>query len=497
MTKKYIMALDQGTTSARCIIYDKKGKQISVAQKEFRQIYPHAGWVEHDAMDIWSTQIGVAKEAMLKIDASYENIEAIGITNQRETTIVWDKTTGEPIYNAIVWQCRRTADFCDELKSRGLTDFFREKTGLLIDPYFSATKLKWILDNVDGAYEKAREGKLLFGTVETWLIWKLTEGKVHVTDYSNASRTMMFNIHDFSWDKEILELLDIPENMLPEPCPSSMVYGECDHKILGGPVRISGAAGDQQAALFGQVCFKEGEAKNTYGTGGFMLVNTGSKPVQSKNGLITTIAWGIDGKVNYALEGSVFISGALIQWLRDEVKILDNAAQSEAIARSVSDTAGAYIVPAFTGLGAPYWDPYARGAVLGLTRGVNRNHLVRAALESMAYQTYDLMTSMEEDMGGAIKAFKVDGGACQNDFLLEFQAGIMNMPLYRPECIETTSLGAAYLAGLATGYWENTGDIISNWQIYRRFEPQMDELKRKELLEGWHKAVSCTLGWAK
>lgn len=497
MTKKYIMALDQGTTSARCIIYDKKGKQISVAQKEFRQIYPHAGWVEHDAMDIWSTQIGVAKEAMLKIDASYENIEAIGITNQRETTIVWDKTTGEPIYNAIVWQCRRTADFCDELKSRGLTDFFREKTGLLIDPYFSATKLKWILDNVDGAYEKAREGNLLFGTVETWLIWKLTEGKVHVTDYSNASRTMMFNIHDFSWDKEILELLDIPENMLPEPCPSSMVYGECDHKILGGPVRISGAAGDQQAALFGQVCFKEGEAKNTYGTGGFMLVNTGSKPVQSKNGLITTIAWGIDGKVNYALEGSVFISGALIQWLRDEVKILDNAAQSEAIARSVSDTAGAYIVPAFTGLGAPYWDPYARGAVLGLTRGVNRNHLVRAALESMAYQTYDLMTSMEEDMGGAIKAFKVDGGACQNDFLLEFQAGIMNMPLYRPECIETTSLGAAYLAGLATGYWENTGDIISNWQIDRRFEPQMDELKRKELLEGWHKAVSCTLGWAK
>lgn len=497
MTKKYIMALDQGTTSARCIIYDKKGKQISVAQKEFRQIYPHAGWVEHDAMDIWSTQIGVAKEAMLKIDASYENIEAIGITNQRETTIVWDKTTGEPIYNAIVWQCRRTADFCDELKSRGLTDFFREKTGLLIDPYFSATKLKWILDNVDGAYEKAREGKLLFGTVETWLIWKLTEGKVHVTDYSNASRTMMFNIHDFSWDKEILELLDIPENMLPEPCPSSMVYGECDHKILGGPVRISGAAGDQQAALFGQACFTEGEAKNTYGTGGFMLINTGSKPVQSKNGLITTIAWGIDGKVNYALEGSVFISGALIQWLRDEVKILDNAAQSEAIARSVSDTAGAYIVPAFTGLGAPYWDPYARGAVLGLTRGVNRNHLVRAALESMAYQTYDLMTSMEEDMGGAIKAFKVDGGACQNDFLLEFQAGIMNMPLYRPECIETTSLGAAYLAGLATGYWENTGDIISNWQIDRRFEPQMDELKRKDLLEGWHKAVSCTLGWAK
>ena len=357
MIKKYIMAFDQGTTSARCILYDRKGRQISAAQKEFRQIYPRAGWVEHDAMDIWSTQIGVAKEAMLKAGATYENIEAVGITNQRETTIVWDKNTGEPVYNAIVWQCRRTADFCDQLKSEGFTDFFRKKTGLLIDPYFSATKLKWILENVDGAYEKAREGKLLFGTVETWLIWKLTEGKVHVTDYSNASRTMMFNIHDLKWDQEILDLLDIPEVMLPEPCPSSMIYGECDYKVLGGPVRISGAAGDQQAALFGQACFEEGEAKNTYGTGGFMLVNTGSRPVESKNGLITTIAWGIDDRISYALEGSVFISGALIQWLRDEVKILDNAAQSEAIARSVPDTAGAYIVPAFTGLGAPYWDP--------------------------------------------------------------------------------------------------------------------------------------------
>ena len=497
MTQKYIMALDQGTTSARCILYDKKGKQISTAQKEFRQIYPHSGWVEHDAMEIWSTQIGVAQEAMLKIGCTYENIEAIGITNQRETTIVWDRVTGEPVYNAIVWQCRRTAGFCDELKEKGLADFFRKKTGLLIDPYFSATKLRWILENVEGAYDRARAGELLFGTVETWLIWKLTEGKVHVTDYSNASRTMMFNIHELRWDKEILELLDIPEIMLPKPCPSSMIYGESDHKLFGGPVRISGAAGDQQAALFGQACFREGEAKNTYGTGGFMLVNTGSRTVESKNGLITTVAWGLDGRVCYALEGSVFISGALIQWLRDEVRILDNAAQSEEIARSVPDTAGAYIVPAFTGMGAPYWDPYARGAVLGLTRGVNRNHLVRAAIESMAYQTYDLMISMAEDMGEPISAFKVDGGACQNDFLLEFQAGIMNMPLYRPECIETTSLGAAYLAGLATGYWRNTDDIISNWQIDRRFEPEMDEFRREELLDGWHKAVSCTLGWAK
>ena len=497
MTQKYIMALDQGTTSARCILYDKKGKQISTAQKEFRQIYPHSGWVEHDAMEIWSTQIGVAQEAMLKIGCTYENIEAIGITNQRETTIVWDRVTGEPVYNAIVWQCRRTAGFCDELKEKGLADFFRKKTGLLIDPYFSATKLRWILENVEGAYDRARAGELLFGTVETWLIWKLTEGKVHVTDYSNASRTMMFNIHELRWDKEILELLDIPEIMLPKPCPSSMIYGESDHKLFGGPVRISGAAGDQQAALFGQACFREGEAKNTYGTGGFMLVNTGSRPVESKNGLITTVAWGLDGRICYALEGSVFISGALIQWLRDEVRILDNAAQSEEIARSVPDTAEAYIVPAFTGMGAPYWDPYARGAVLGLTRGVNRNHLVRAAIESMAYQTYDLMISMAEDMGEPISAFKVDGGACQNDFLLEFQAGIMNMPLYRPECIETTSLGAAYLAGLATGYWRNTDDIISNWQIDRRFEPEMDEFRREELLDGWHKAVSCTLGWAK
>ena len=497
MKKKYIMALDQGTTSARCILYDRQGRQISVAQKEFRQIYPHEGWVEHDPMDIWSTQIGVAQEALLKTDATYEDIDSIGITNQRETTIVWDRVTGEPVYNAIVWQCRRTSEFCDELKSRGLEDFFRKKTGLLIDPYFSATKLKWILENVDGAYERARNGELLFGTIETWLIWRLTGGKVHVTDYSNASRTMMFNIHTLKWDGEILAELDIPACMLPEPCPSSMVFGESSPLIFGGPVKTAGAAGDQQSALFGQACFKEGEAKNTYGTGGFMLVNTGETPVESRNGLLTTIAWGLDGKVCYALEGSVFVSGATIQWLRDEVRILDNAAESEKMARSVDDTAGAYIVPAFTGLGAPYWDPYARGALMGLTRGVNKNHIVRAALESMAYQTYDLMNSMTEDMGYEIKTFKVDGGACANDFLLEFQSDIINMPLYRPECIETTSLGAAYLAGLATGYWKNTDDIISNWQINNIFRPDMDEERRQTLIDGWHRAVKCTLGWAK
>ena len=497
MNKKYIMALDQGTTSARCILYDKKGNQVSVAQKEFKQIYPHEGWVEHDPMEIWSTQIGVAQEALLKIDATYENIDAIGITNQRETTVVWDKETGEPVYNAIVWQCRRTSEYCDSLKEKGLTDSFRKKTGLLIDPYFSGTKLRWILENVEGARERAEKGELLFGTIETWLIWKLTEGEVHVTDYSNASRTMMFNIHTLEWDPEILEELDIPAVMLPKPVPSSMVYGESHTRIFGGPIKISGAAGDQQSALFGQTCFKEGEAKNTYGTGGFMLVNTGETPVESKNGLITTIAWGLDGKVNYALEGSVFVSGATIQWLRDEVKLVENAAQTEKIARSVPDTAGAYIVPAFTGLGAPYWDPYARGAVLGLTRGVNKNHLVRAALESMAYQTYDLMTSMAEDMGQQLNTFKVDGGACANDFLLEFQSGLMNMPLYRPECIETTSLGAAYLAGLATGYWESTDDILSNWQVDCVFYPDMDDEHREKLLDGWHKAVKCTFGWAR
>lgn len=497
MNNRYIMALDQGTTSARCILYDRQGRQVSLAQKEFRQIYPQAGWVEHDPMDIWSTQIGVAQEALLKIDATYENIDAIGITNQRETTVVWDRHTGEPIYNAIVWQCRRTAEFCDGLKAKGLEASFRSKTGLLIDPYFSGTKLRWILDHVEGAWERAKNGDLLFGTIETWLIWKLTDGKVHVTDYSNASRTMMFNIHTLQWDEDILKELEIPACMLPEVRPSSTVYGESSPLLFGGSIPISGAAGDQQAALFGQTCFEKGEAKNTYGTGGFMLVNTGGKPVESRNGLITTIAWGAEDKVQYALEGSVFISGATIQWLRDELKILDNAAESEQMARMVEDTAGAYVVPAFTGLGAPYWDSYARGAIMGLTRGVNKNHIVRAALESMAYQTNDLIAAMAEDMGHPLQTFKVDGGASANNFLLEFQANIMNMPVYRPQCIETTSLGAAYLAGLATGYWKNRDDILSNWQIDRVFQPDMNEEKRNELLDGWHKAVHCTFGWAK
>lgn len=497
MKDRYIMALDQGTTSARCILYDRQGKQVSIAQKEFRQIYPQAGWVEHDPMDIWSTQIGVAQEALLKIDATYKNIDAIGITNQRETTVVWDRYTGEPIYNAIVWQCRRTAEYCDSLKAKGLEASFRRKTGLLIDPYFSGTKLRWILGHVDGAWERAKNGDLLFGTIETWLIWKLTDGKVHVTDYSNASRTMMFNIHELKWDEDILKELGIPACMLPEIRPSSAVYGESSPLLFGGPITISGAAGDQQAALFGQTCFEKGEAKNTYGTGGFMLVNTGDEPVDSRNGLITTIAWGVGNKVQYALEGSVFISGATIQWLRDELKLLDNAAESEKHARMMEDTAGAYVVPAFTGLGAPYWDSYARGAIMGLTRGVNKNHIIRAALESMAYQTTDLMAAMEEDMGHPLQKFKVDGGASANDFLLEFQADIMNMPVYRPQCIETTSLGAAYLAGLATGYWKNRDDILSNWQIDRIFKPDMDQKKRAELLDGWHKAVGCTFGWAR
>ncbi|MDY3238981.1 MAG: glycerol kinase GlpK [Anaerovoracaceae bacterium] len=494
---KYMMALDQGTTSSRCIIYNKKGEMVSVAQKEFTQIYPGDGWVEHDAMEIWSTQMGVAQEALLKIDCTYADIEAIGITNQRETTVVWDKETGMPIYNAIVWQCRRTAEFCDELKARGCEEMVREKTGLLIDAYFSGTKLRWILENVPGAREKAEAGQLLFGTIETWLIWKLTGGKVHVTDYSNASRTMMFNIKTLDWDDELLQLLDIPRCMLPEPKPSSCIYGETVETIFGGPIRIAGAAGDQQAALFGQTCFQAGEAKNTYGTGAFLLINTGEKPVFSKNGLVTTIAWGLDGKVNYALEGSVFVCGAVIQWLRDELDILENAAQSEAMATAVDDTCGVYVVPAFVGMGAPYWDPYARGAVLGITRGANKNHLVRAAVESMAYQTGDLIRAMVEDLGEPLVALKVDGGASANNFLMQFQSDILDCKVMRPQCIETTSLGAAYLAGLATGYWKSKEDVIENWQIDRTFTPEMSEDERSSLLTGWKKAVGAVRGWAK
>ena len=441
--------------------------------------------------------MGVAQEALLKINCTYEDIEAIGITNQRETTVVWDKETGIPVHNAIVWQCRRTAEYCDELAAAGYGDMIREKTGLLLDAYFSGTKLKWILDNVEGAREKAEAGKLLFGTIETWLIWKLTDGKVHVTDYSNASRTMMFNIHTLEWDDEILKLLNIPKCMLPEPKPSSCVYGESSDNIFGGPIKIAGAAGDQQSALFGQTCFNQGEGKNTYGTGCFLLINTGEKPVVSHNGLVTTIAWGLDGKVNYALEGSVFVCGAAIQWLRDEIDILESSPQSEEMAKAVPDAGGLYVVPAFVGLGAPYWDPYARGAVLGITRGANKYHLVRATLESLAYQTKDLIDAMVEDLGEHLVSLKVDGGASANDFLMQFQADILGCEVKRPVCIETTSLGAAYLAGLATGYWENKEDVIKNWQVEKTFTPDMDDQKREELLTGWKKAVSCVRGWAK
>ena len=495
--KKYIMALDEGTTSCRCILYNKKGEMVSVAQKEFRQIYPNAGWVEHDAMEIWSTQIGVAQEALYKINCTYENIEAIGITNQRETTVVWDRETGEPVYNAIVWQCRRTAEYCDSLKAKGLEPSFREKTGLPVDAYFSASKLRWILDNVEGARAKAEAGKLLFGTIETWLIWKLTGGRVHVTDYSNASRTMMFNINELKWDKDILAELDIPVSMLPEPVPSSFIYGETEEHIFGGPVRISGAAGDQQSALFGQGCFEKGQAKNTYGTGCFLLMNTGESPVYSKNGLVTTIAWGIDGKVNYALEGSVFVAGAAIQWLRDELELIDSSPESERLALSVPDTNGVYIVPAFAGLGAPYWNPYARGAIFGLTRGADKCHLTRATLESLAYQTNDLLEAMKEDIGYELLSLQVDGGACANNFLMQFQADITAKPVKRPECIETTSLGAAYLAGLATGFWSDMDDITENLKIDREFMPSMDDDKRTKLLAGWKKAVRCVLEWSR
>ena len=493
MSEKYIMALDQGTTSSRCIIYNKKGDQISVAQKEFTQYFPQAGWVEHDPVEIWETQLAVAREALSKAGLTAGDIDSIGITNQRETTVVWDKETGEPVYNAIVWQCRRTADYCKQLKKDGLNVMFKQHTGLLIDPYFSGTKLRWILQNVEGARERAERGELLFGTIETWLIWNLTGGRVHVTDYSNASRTMLFNIHELCWDEFILEKLDIPKSMLPEPKPSSCIYGETEKGLFGEAIRISGAAGDQQAALFGQTCFHAGEAKNTFGTGGFVLINTGDMPVNSAHGLLTTIAWGIDDKVEYALEGSVFISGALIQWLRDELGIIESAQQTEEMARQVADTAGVYIVPAFTGLGAPYWDPYARGTIVGLTRGVNRNHIVRAALESMAYQTCDLLNAMSEDLGQDLNALKVDGGASENDFLLQFQADILGCDVYRPVCIETTSLGAAYLAGLATGYWQSEEDIVSNWQVDKVFKNNMQDEVRQGLLNGWHEAVERTL----
>ena len=495
--KQYVMALDQGTTSSRCIIYDKRGDIVSLAQKEFSQIFPREGWVEHDPMEIWSTQMGVAQEAMLKVGLTYKDVRAIGITNQRETTVVWDRRTGLPVYNAIVWQCRRTAKICDELQAAGYGRMIREKTGLLIDAYFSGTKLKWILDNVPEARKRAEAGELLFGTIETWLIWKMTGGRVHVTDYSNASRTMAFNINTLEWDEEILRLLDIPACMMPKPVESSCVYGQTDPTIFGGPIDVAGAAGDQQAALFGQTCFEPGECKNTYGTGCFLLMNTGEKPVASKNGLVTTVAWGLQGRVNYALEGSVFVCGAAIQWLRDEIGILANSAASEAMALSVPDSLGLYVVPAFVGLGAPYWDPYARGAVFGITRGANKNHLVRATLESMAYQTYDLIKAMSDDLGASFKSLKVDGGACANNFLMQFQADVLGCQVKRPVCVETTSLGAAYLAGLATGYWESKEDVLQNWRVDRTFEPEMDEAERARLTAGWQKAVGRVREWAK
>ena len=493
----YVMALDAGTTSNRSILFNEKGEICSVAQKEFTQYFPKPGWVEHDANEIWSSQLGVAVEAMNKIGASAEDIAAIGITNQRETAIVWDKHTGEPVYHAIVWQCRRTAEYCDELKEKGYTEMFRKKTGLIIDAYFAGTKIKWILDHVEGAREKAKKGELLFGTVETWLIWKLTKGAVHVTDYSNASRTLLFNINTLEWDKEILDIMGIPEAMLPKALPSSCVYGHADSSFLGGAIPIAGAAGDQQSALFGQTCFRPGDAKNTYGTGCFLLMNTGEKPVFSKNGLVTTIAWGLDGKVYYALEGSIFVAGAAIQWLRDEMRLIDSAMDSEYMAKKVNDTNGCYVVPAFTGLGAPHWDQYARGTIVGLTRGVSKYHIIRATLESIAYQVNDVLNAMKADSKIALSALKVDGGASANDFLMQTQADIINAPVKRPQCIETTAMGAAYLAGLAVGYWKDKEEVVKNWAMDREFTPQIEEDTRAKKIKGWEKAVKYVYGWAK
>ena len=494
---KYIMALDAGTTSNRCILFDEKGGIISMAQREFPQYYPHPGWVEEDAKEIWSTILAVAVEAMYKVGVTAEQIAAIGITNQRETAIVWDKETGEPVYNAIVWQCRRTSEYCDELKDRGLTEVFRSKTGLVIDAYFSATKVRWILENVEGARERAERGELLFGTVETWLIWKLTQGRVHVTDYTNASRTMMFNIVDLKWDEEILKELDIPACMLPEVKDSSTIFGFTDPTLFGHEIPIGGAAGDQQCALFGQLCFDKGEAKNTYGTGGFMLMNTGEEPVFSKNGLVTTIAWGIGGKITYALEGSTFVAGAAIQWLRDEMRLIDSAADSEYMANKVKDTNDCYVIPAFTGLGAPYWDQYARGTIVGITRGVNKYHIIRATLESIAYLTNDILEVMREEAGEEIPVVKVDGGASVNNLLMQMQADLMNVPVQRPQCVETTAMGAAYLAGLAVGYWQDQEELRKNFVPDGTFTSEISEEAREKMIRGWRKAVKYSFDWAK
>ncbi len=494
---KYIMALDAGTTSNRCILFNEKGEMCSVAQKEFTQYFPQPGWVEHDAEEIWASQLGVAVEAMSKIGAVAADIAAIGITNQRETVVVWDKATGAPVHHAIVWQCRRTSVYCDSLKEKGLAETFKAKTGLMIDAYFSGTKIKWILDHVEGARARAERGELLFGTIETWLIWKLTKGAVHVTDYSNASRTLLFNINTLQWDAEILAELDIPVAMLPEVKPSSCVYGESDASFFGAPIAIAGAAGDQQAALFGQTCFTPGEAKNTYGTGCFLLMNTGETPVFSQNGLVTTIAWGIDGKVTYALEGSIFVAGAAVQWLRDEMRLLDSASDSEYMATKVQDTNGCYVVPAFTGLGAPHWDQYARGTIVGLTRGVNKYHVIRATLESIAYQVNDVIQAMKADSGIALSALKVDGGASANNFLMQTQADMIDAPVNRPACVETTAMGAAYLAGLAVGYWASKDDVRENWAIDAVFTPTLAADVRAKKIKGWNKAVTYAYNWAK
>lgn len=497
MEKKYILAFDQGTTSSRAILFNHKGEMVKKAQKEFSQIFPNPGWVEHDPMEIWGTQMGVAREVLETTGVSPYEVAAIGITNQRETTVVWNKETGKPIYNAIVWQCRRTSDICEQIKKDGLDDYIKNETGLMVDAYFSGTKLKWILDHVEGARRLANEGKLAFGTIDTWIIWNLTRGQVHATDYSNASRTMMFNINTLDWDEKVLEYLNVPLNVLPKVFNSSEVIGVTDAQTFGGAqIKIAGIAGDQQAALFGQACFSEGMVKNTYGTGCFMLMNTGGKKYKSKNGLLTTIAWGIDGKITYALEGSIFMGGASIQWLRDELRLIDSASDSGYFASKVRDTNGAYVVPAFTGLGAPYWDMYARGAIVGLTRGVGREHIIRATLESIAYQTRDVLEAMEEDSGIKLKALKVDGGATSNDFLMQFQANILGVPVDRPATVETTALGAAYLAGLAVGFWNDKNEILSNWSLDRRFDAYYTQDVRDSKYRGWKKAVKKAMNWA-
>ncbi|MCC5905224.1 MAG: glycerol kinase GlpK [Balneolaceae bacterium] len=496
MAKQYILALDQGTTSSRAIVFDKKGEIISTAQKEFKQIYPKAGWVEHDGNEIWSTQAGVAAEAITSAGLNGTNIAGIGITNQRETTLIWDRKTGKPVYNAIVWQDRRTSDYCDQLKKEGLTEKFQDKTGLILDSYFSGTKIKWILDNVDGVRERAENGELAFGTMDTWLVWNFTRGNHHITDVTNASRTMIYNIHDLDWDRELLEILDIPESLLPEVKPSSEVYGKTKTTIFASEVPIAGIAGDQQAALFGQRCIESGMVKNTYGTGCFMVMNTGEKPIKSKNNLLTTIAWEVDGKVEYALEGSIFIAGAVVQWLRDELGLIRKSADIEKLAASVDDNDGVYLVPAFAGLGAPHWNQHARGTIVGLTRGTNSGHIARAALEGIAYQALDVLKSMEADSGIEIRELRVDGGATANNLLMQFQADVLQAPVVRPKILETTALGAAYLAGLAVGYWEDADEIKEQWQVDRQFDSEMAVEKADELISGWNRALKAAKAWS-